>query len=196
MDKFNEDYFERGVEKGISLYENFHWIPEKSFLEAHWFIQHMNVKVWSLIIDFGCAKGFFVKALRILGYPAYGYDISEYALSKADPEFCSNKIDKNYDIGFCKDVLEHSENEEDLLDNLRLMRRSARKWLLIVPLADKGKYIIPEYEKDKTHLIRLSAQEWTRLILKAGYRIDQAGKALMGLKENWPNGGDLFLKLS
>jgi len=36
------------------------------------------------VLEIGCAKGFLVKALRDRGVPAFGIDISDYALSKAD----------------------------------------------------------------------------------------------------------------
>jgi SAM-dependent methyltransferase len=36
------------------------------------------------VLDVGCAKGFLVKALRNLGLQAYGVDISEYAIGKAE----------------------------------------------------------------------------------------------------------------
>ena len=193
-DKFNRDYFENGVQKQISLYENFRWLPEKSFLEAHWFINHMRINLSNTILDFGCAKGFFVKALRILGYKAYGYAISQYALSHSETIYVSNKIKAYYDFGFCKDVLEHSTDIEDLENNLRTMRGAARRWLLTVPLAKSGKYLIPEYEKDLTHIIKLTAEEWIQVITKAKFTIYNVEYFLKGMKENWP-GGDLFLQM-
>jgi len=37
------------------------------------------------VLDVGCAKGYLVKALRDAGLEAYGVDVSEYAVSAADP---------------------------------------------------------------------------------------------------------------
>src|SRR3990172_11155820 len=36
------------------------------------------------VLEIGCAKGFLVKDLRDLGTDAYGLDISEYAIGKAE----------------------------------------------------------------------------------------------------------------
>ena len=38
------------------------------------------------ILDFGCAKGFLVKAMRILDVAAQGVDVSKYAIDRVDGE--------------------------------------------------------------------------------------------------------------
>lgn len=40
----------------------------------------------SSVLEAACAKGYFVKWARLLGYDAYGFDVSEYAISTADPD--------------------------------------------------------------------------------------------------------------
>lgn len=84
MDKskevFNEDYFERGVETGVSAYKNYRWLPHYSLPAAN-SIKKIYGEV--TFLDFGCAKGYLVKALRLLGLDAYGYDVSKYAVENA-----------------------------------------------------------------------------------------------------------------
>lgn len=196
MNSFDEDYYEHGVEKGVSLYTNYHWIPERSLKEAHWFVRHLDVKLGETILDFGCAKGFFVKALRILGYEAFGIDCSDYALSHCDPaveQYLFKDSNTKFDYGFCKDVLEHCENTDILKDLLQNLRTKAKTWILILPLAVNGKYVIPVYEKDITHHIRLDANQWIKVIQDSGFVIQLTDDAMFGFKEKWGHGGNLFV---
>ena len=117
---FDEDYFERGPETGKSIYQHYHWLPKMTFGMARAFINEMKPQKHETIIDYGCAKGFFVKALRRLGYQAYGVDISKYAIEHADPEvkkYVFIKPKGHYHLGFTKDVLEHSFSDEGFLTN-------------------------------------------------------------------------------
>lgn len=204
-DFFDKDYYENGKNSGKSLYEIFHWIPERSFKEAHWFIKNLYVGDKKTILDFGCAKGYFVKALRILGYDAYGYDFSKYAIDNCD-EFVKSYVTSNikdyilrFDYCFCKDVLEHSLDDKNLLDNLELIKAVSKNILLIVPLAEKGVYIAKEYEKDKSHFIRKSFEEWKEIIEKVFENcitIDYSFE-LQGIKDNWESieKSNLFVKI-
>ena len=81
--KYDEDYFERGVETGKSLYSNYRWIPELTIPICAELIMQLKIGPEDTILDFGCAKGFIVKALRLLHREAYGVDISEYAIKQA-----------------------------------------------------------------------------------------------------------------
>lgn len=189
---FDEDYFERGIETGKSLYTNYRWMPERSFAEAHDLILGLNIHKDHSILDFGCAKGFLIKALVLLGYDAYGTDISEYAIKNAeqaikervfllDEFFVSTK---RFNYGFCKDVLEHCPSDEILEKTLVNMNKLAKKWLLIVPLGDGEEYIIPLYSQDPSHFIKQTLEWWIDRISKYFKVIDrnyQMGK----IKEKW-----------
>ena len=71
---YNESYFERGLESGLSLYQNYRWIPELTIPMAMTIIDFLGIKRHQTILDFGCAKGFLVKAFRLLYRSAYGVD--------------------------------------------------------------------------------------------------------------------------
>ena len=82
MHLFTKDYYEDGVRKHISGYENYKWMPTRSIPEA---LDIQNNFEFDTCVDYGCAKGFLVHALRILGSKAYGEDISEYAIEHCYP---------------------------------------------------------------------------------------------------------------
>jgi hypothetical protein len=68
----------------------------------------------------GCAKGFLVESLRDRGVEAYGYDVSEFAISQVRPDirrYCwvgslTDPIPEQYDLITCIEVLEHIPEEE------------------------------------------------------------------------------------
>ena len=197
MSLFDEDYFEHGNEKGVSLYTNFRWMPERSIPEAHWIINHLKMNRYSSIIDYGCAKGFHVRALRLLGYEAYGYDISDYALSCANnkvAKYLYNKIKGRYDYGLCKDTLEHCTDLHQLEESLQILAHLAFKWLIIIPNAKDGKYVIPDIAKDVTHNIKLNKEDWDLILGDNGLEIEEFSYRLFGLKDNWASykKGNLF----
>jgi len=199
-DLFNEDYFEKGIQKRISLYENYKWMPKRSLNEAKAIIENFNLQKDKSIIDFGCAKGFLVKAFKILGYDAYGTDISKYALNNCETEvkdrlFLLGNENRKFDFGYCKDTLEHSK---DINETLRHLKRLSNEWLVIVPLAENNKYRINEYELDATHIIRKDEEEWLKDFQRNGFKIIYTKYHLKGLKDKWVKvhpKGNFFLHL-
>jgi len=188
--EFDRDYFEDGINAGVSWYENYRWMPERSFVEAHWFVVHTSCPRSAPVVDFGCAKGYWVKAMRLLGYRAYGVDISEYAIEHSDSDTrqyleCARRPGRWCEYGYCKDVLEHSQDPADLLLNIATLAESAPRWLIIVPVTDEdGHYLAPEYEIDRTHRIRYTSEQWLTEIEKR-FTIDWHTHRLEGFKSNW-----------
>jgi len=196
--RFGADYYEHGESLGLSLYQNYHYMPRRSIREALTFLDYMGVLVVTAegndactVLDWGCAKGFFVKALLTLGVDAIGVDVSEYAVSAAELGICSrlylparlNEI-APCQYGYCKDVLEHCQNRDELRLTLSAMADKAEKWLLVVPLADSGFYRIPAYEKDTTHSLRLNEAEWLCEISKF-MRVRCCQPCVRGIKDKW-----------
>ncbi len=195
---FNQQYFENGIQTGVSLYENYHWIPERSFKEAHHFIEYMGIKKDNTIIDYGCAKGFFVKALTQLGYNAIGFDISQYALENCEPEVKGLLFDRWInlcDYGLCKDVLEHCLDITHINEVLLDMQQFANEWLIVVPLGEKENYNVEEYSKDITHHIKWNIKTWCHMISQH-YTILDKRASLFGIKDNWNHrlDGNLFIR--
>ena len=115
---FDEDYFERGIETGKSGYQNYHWIPELTIPFTMAMIDYLGINRYDTVLDWGCAKGYTVKALRMLGRLSWGVDISPYALRNIDHEVekycCHVEFLMKYYFDFCiaKDVFEHIPIEQ------------------------------------------------------------------------------------
>jgi len=199
---FDRDYYEDGPATGKSLYQNFRWIPELTIPLAHHLAIRCNFKQNDLILDYGCAKGFVVKALRLLNYNAYGVDISEYAISQA-PKDVEKYVElivpgqkiPSYDWIITKDTLEHIPYSElnSQLENLAI---SSRNIFIMVPLGDGEKYNIAAYELDLTHHIREDLNWWTLKLKESGFEIITATHNMGPFKENWRShseGNGLFI---
>lgn len=192
MHKFTEDYYERGRESGLSCYQSYRWLPDLTVPMCERLVEHLGIQKNECILDFGCAKGFVVRAFRELGYRCHGVDISEYAIEQADKwtrpylyiasEGKHLKLDADWTI--CKDVLEHI-SEEDLPATLAHIRAHTKKLFIAVPLGNNGQYTIPEMELDVTHQIRRPLWWWSTKCEEAGFRIIQSGFEMRGIKENW-----------
>jgi cyclopropane fatty-acyl-phospholipid synthase-like methyltransferase len=188
MSEYTREYYEEGVAKGISGYTNYSWQPELTIPLAHRLMRRLEITERDSVLDYGCAKGFLVKALRLLDVSAYGCDISEYAISQVDPNyrrFCQVGTYPHIatDWIIAKDVLEHLTKEQ--------VRSFAREALMadnlfiVVPLGNGEKYNVPQYEQDVTHVIREPIGWWCDTLSSAGWYIKEASTNMKGLKDSW-----------
>jgi len=194
--KYDEEYFESGLATGKSCYLNYRWLPELTIKMAHNIIRYLDLKENEKILDYGCAKGYLVKAFRILDIEAYGCDISSYAIDKVDAEtreYCKLIRDKkelipfdfNFDWIMTKDVLEHLE--EKTLDKFVLQSyQKSKKCFHVIPLSDESNnYIVPEYALDETHVLMRSKDWWIKKFESFGWKLVSFDYKVRGVKENW-----------
>ena len=203
---FNEDYYERGAETGKSLYSHYRWMPELTIPMAHHIAKYMDLHESEKVLDFGCAKGFTVKALRLLGYKAYGVDVSQYAYDEMDaktgkwcgviepqePLVCA---EGGYDWILCKDILEHVPYDK-IDEQLKVLYNGGKRVMAMIPLGDGKKYIIDSYELDKSHFIRESLQWWHEKFEQAGFVNVMSTYDMGPFKKNWqfePEGNMLII---
>lgn len=172
-DRYNADYFLRGKETGVSLYEDYRWLPDLTRPMVEAMAAHLGIFPGESVYDFGCARGYVVRALREQGYQAYGSDVSTWAIQNADENAkpyvsVGDRVPFSVDWIIAKDVLEHVPEAElhEIIPNM--MERARRGVFIVVPLADEatGRYVVPEYEEDTTHVIRWTLGQWIRLIEK------------------------------
>ena len=188
--QFDKDYYENGVKKGISGYENYKWIPTRSIPEAITICERIE---FNSVLDFGCAKGFLVHALSLLGKQSIGVDISEYALNNCLPEVKDkvflldrplSEMNITTDLLIAKDVLEHIP-EEDIDETLSEFYKVCNQALLVIPLGDNDSFRIREYEIDKTHVTRKDEEWWINKIKKAGFNLKYFNYNFGNVKEKW-----------
>lgn len=168
MSRFTKNYFLRGVETGQSNYTDYRWLPRQTLPATARMLAFLGIKDASTILDYGCARGYYVRAMRVLGHQAYGFDTSEWAVKNADAtvkKFVSRTLGpRTYQYVVCKDVLEHVA-PSCLPRVLRaIASRTSVKALLIVPLAENGKYLNPVDELDRTHRLRWGMERWLKTI--------------------------------
>lgn len=207
---YDEDYFERGSIVGKSGYMNYSWMPEATLRMAHFIIKQLPIEQHQTVLDYGCAKGFLVKAMRILGVNAFGVDLSEYAIDQAPSEvrkYCSlvkhsddpAAFKRDYDWMLSKDVFEHIA-EPDLRKLLTRSRNHVGRMFAVIPLGVSDKtanFVVPEYDRDITHITARTAKWWTNLFEETGWSVDSFSHTFVGVKENWtqawPKGNAFFV---
>lgn len=200
---FDEEYYLRGKESGKSLYEDYRWLPNLTLTMVRRICEHLDIDKGERVLDFGCARGYVVRAFSELGYEAYGVDISQWAIENCDETVktrvaVASPITKDligHDWVIAKDVLEHIP-ENEIMPQLAGFASFARRGVfIVVPLSEEidEPYVVPDYEKDITHQIRWPMITWVSAIeatfghgwsVQFQYRLD-------GVKDNyagWPKG--------
>ncbi len=190
---YDKDYYENGIPTQKSGYVNYRWLPELTIPHAYRLVKLAQIQEHEKILDYGSAKGYLVYALRLLGFLAYGCDISEYAVSKTHEEVVSyNKLvadgaipfSCNFDWIITKDVLEHVPYD-NLAHVLGTFAEKAKKCFIIVPLGDGTSFNIPDYENDVTHIIREDAGWWNRRFEESGLEVLKWSYDMSKIKESW-----------
>jgi len=177
---------------------DYRWLPDRTIPMAYFMLKYADIKETESILDFGCAKGFLVKAFRLLNYEAYGMDISEYAVKHADPdiaEFIDYTMTHKVNWVIAKDVFEHL-TEKEVEISLREIYSTGDKLFLVIPLGDGKKYNVPEYERDITHTLRQPKEWWEEKFKKQGWKIKKFDYLVQGIKDNWnhyPKGNGFWI---
>jgi len=188
MNEYDENYFLHGKQAGKSLYENYRWLPELTIPMVQAIVAHLSISKAETVLDFGCARGYVVRAFRELGYDAYGIDVSAWAVENADPtvkKYVSLECLKpNYSWILAKDVLEHVPAAADTVTEL--MNSAQCGVFAVVPLSkfDDRPYVIADYEKDVTHIHRLTLASWVQMFVRPGWRVECSYR-VKGVKDNY-----------
>lgn len=199
MSYYDKSYYEDGISSQKSNYENYRWIPELTVPLAMTIIDHLDIKQNELVLDFGCAKGYLVKAFRWLNRQAYGYDLSEYALENADAEiknYVSNSI-PNLNFKYCiaKDVFEHIE--EDTLSNILTNKINTETLFAVIPLGENRIYYATLNNFDKSHVSCHTHEWWLKFFKECGWGIKNFSFRVDGIKdkyyEKFPQSHGFFL---
>lgn len=193
-DFYDADYFERGMEtEKSSCLTNYTWRPDLSFPLAMGIIDLVGLRTGEPVLDYGCAKGYLVRALRWLHREAFGTDFSSYAISQAPDDIkayvkLNDGITIPWNIKFhltiAKDVLEH-QDEDYLSRLLSNLRSCSDEILVIVPLGDGRDHIIPEYAREISHVQKQPIDWWIACLEHADFRLVKAYFEWPGIKPQW-----------
>jgi len=82
MNQGDRDYFKNREKHGFSHLNNYD--PHIIIPRVRAIIEKANIASDSSVLDFGCAKGFYLKGFQEEGISAVGCDISEYAVNAAN----------------------------------------------------------------------------------------------------------------
>ena len=194
-DFYDADYYERGQTSGKGWLMDYKWMPQRSFREALGYIDFLELDGNSRVLDVGCAKGFIVRALNELYIDTCGCDISEYALKFAG-EKCFDCSDSEFwDMvnpfthAIAKDVFEHMTKEQ-LPEILANIAKVTKTLMCIMPMGDNGKYRIPEYHMEISHLIIENEFWWAKAFKENGWNVIKSVPHVKGLKDNWQSHAD------
>lgn len=134
------------------------------------------------ILDIGCAKGFLVSALRMVGYNASGIDISEYAIDQANdyvkPFLQTGELGKenlpyagnSFDVIICMGTLEYIPDQDfAVLEIDRVLRPGGSLLITTLNAAPAN---------DEYRLYAKTAAHWNAVFHQKGYtaRHQLAGK--------------------
>lgn len=138
-------------------------------------LKYSKVKDGATLIDLGCAKGFFVRAARKIGFEAYGIDISEYAISVAPPDVASwvrvgNVVDvpfgdEFFDVVHTGEFLEHmypDELDRVMSEVLRVLKPGGLfiNRIGIIPPDDHPFRDVANHDNHHTHFTIRTREEW------------------------------------
>lgn len=191
MSEFDEDYFERGPETGKSCYRDYRWLPELTVPMVRSIMDYCNIRAGDTVLDFGCAKGYVVRAFRTLDIDAYGVDISHYAIGHCDPSIRPfvARIDGVGDIGgdydwlFAKDVMEHVA-QSDIAPVLEHLSQICRHAFFVIPLGDGVEFTAEKNNHDVTHKTAMPIGWWAA---ELGHYWDEIDESyyVPGAKDRW-----------
>ena len=167
---YTEDYYK------IRAYE-----PEN--LRQHFALLAQNVKQHldpHMTLDVGCARGYFVQAMRELGIKAYGMDISEYALANCAPdmhpylqhanaEATFPYLANSFDVITCMECIEHLDTPEVAIRNMQRVLRYGGYVLLASPKMTTWRHLFNMiFGQAEVHPSELDLAEWITLFGKHG----------------------------
>lgn len=203
---YDKKYFEDGIASGKSCYVNYRWIPELTIPMAYFMVRELGIQPGDRVLDYGCSKGYVVRAMRLLGIDAYGVDISDYAIAHCDSEvreYCRVITDADptpwqdrFDWVITKDVLEHID-QSGLDRFLSDYSPLAQRMFHVIPLGDRGVFRIPEYHADRSHIQINDEAWWCDLFRQHGWQQIDVRHQMRGIKDNWadrhPAGNGFFV---
>lgn len=103
---------------------------------AEYLKMRFDLKEGMRILDNGCGRGEFLDAFSKLGLKAYGTDLSDYCDEAKVVDINMEDLpfeDDFFDFVFSKSVIEHVENTEHYMKEMRRVLKRGGMLILMVP---------------------------------------------------------------
>ncbi|MCB0104095.1 MAG: methyltransferase domain-containing protein [Anaerolineales bacterium] len=138
------------------------------------------------LLDIGCAYGLFLKETAEY-FECAGTDISEHAIANARSVLPGNievfvgaagslATDKQYDLVTCFDILEHTKDIGEALDNIYSLLKDNGILAITVPVYDGPLgWLVDRLDKDETHTYRRPRGFWLAEVSKRFEILDHIG---------------------
>lgn len=194
---YKENYFSN---KRRRYYQNYRYNYNQNLFPVPGYKSILNqIKesgVSGKLLDIGCGKGILLDLARKAGFETTGIDISSYTIQYARKYFnlnaiCGNLLDinfpeKSFDVVTMIDLLEHTDQPESLLKEIRRLLKSRGLLVIVTPneeaLINKLSYAIYRLSREKIrslvklnhapeHRYYFSLKSLDYLLQKSGYRI-------------------------
>lgn len=189
------NYYDNAIKKNIL--QNF-WHKER-FFQAD---KYLNKIKASQILDIGCHGGIFTYQIfqKFKKSEIYGIDISKNAILYAKRKYKNIKFiiaraeklpfeNNKFDLITCFEVLEHVENPEEVIKEIKRVSRKEANLLIIVPTENLLFRIIwffwttlgPGRVWTHTHIQKFTNKNLDLLLQRTGYRIIERNTFLLGM---------------
>jgi len=179
-DNYNEGYWERGIGSNYHSYGNDPGWPIVASVMSDY------VSPGSVVYEIACAKGYLVKSLVRSGFNAYGIDISDYAISKAESDVFSRLVvgnavslpweDETADAVVSMEFFEHvPEDEVDavLAEKIRVLKPGGAIAMKIGIVIPSDHPFAGQDDHDVTHYTVQDRDWWESKFSGAGLVKDQ-----------------------
>lgn len=148
-----------------------------------WAVRHLPGK--GRLLDVGCGAGVFVNFARQKGFEAYGLDFSEEAISLGKAWYKLNcfflgsprgllereKL-KKFDAVTFFEVLEHTENPADFLEEIKSVLNEGGSVAISVPFRDRWP-LREKIDYPPHHLTRWTSDALRRLFERCGFEVQR-----------------------
>ncbi len=166
------------------LYEEMYELEEK-----HWWFKSkreiilkliaQNISPNATIVDCGCGCGYLLTCLELYGR-VKGIDFSETALTYSAKNFKGELMQgdlqqqlpldlESVDMAVALDVIEHLEDDEKGIENIKHILKVGGKAIITVPAFG---FLWSYHDEEHMHKRRYSIKEMKKLLMKSGFSID------------------------
>ena len=158
---------------------------------AKYLVDRFGLKAGMRILDNGCGRGEFLHAFSTLGLEASGTDISSYCEQSKVVDLNHDALpftDDYFDAVFTKSVIEHIENTEHYMNEMRRVLKPGGVLIVLVPDWETQYHI---FYQDPTHIHPYTVKSIDRLLNMCEFK-DVKSEKFIQLPSVWDSKLMLF----